>query len=162
MRLIFILFFSCFLSTLSHMAHSQNVRLLQLDALEQRMERGKDTLYIVNFWASWCAPCLDELPNFEKLREGLKDQKVKMILISLDFKSKLKTEVEPLVKRMKLKSEVFLLDEKNQQTYIERIDPNWSGALPATLFVHQARDKRQFFEQEFSYEDLMKTYYLNK
>lgn len=141
---------------------AQTVRLLTLDALEQRMDKGKDTLYVVNFWASWCAPCLAELPHFEELGRVFKGQKVKVLLLSLDFKSKLKSDVEPLVKRMKLNQEVYLLDEKSQQAYIERIDKSWSGALPATLFVSRAKGTRQFFEQEFSLEELKKTYQLNK
>lgn len=143
-------------------AKSQTVHLLKLDQLEQRFEKGKDTVYIVNFWASWCAPCLKELPYFEKLSQELKSDKIKVLLVSLDFKSKLKSTVVPIAKRLKLKNEVQLLDEADQQQYIERIDKEWSGALPATLMVNKTKNKRVFKEQEFTYPELIRLYHQNK
>mgnify|MGYP003946621923 CR=1 FL=1 len=139
----------------------QTVKLLTLDELDKRIQTGKDTVYIVNFWATWCAPCLKELPHFEKLGLTLKGQKAKVLLVSLDFKSKLNTAVIPLAKRLKLKNELFLLDEQNQQAYIQRIDENWSGALPATLIINKTKNKREFHEREFTYEELIKLYHLN-
>jgi len=141
---------------------SQSVQLLKLDQLEQRFEKGKDTVYIVNFWASWCAPCLKELPHFKKLSQEIKSDKVKVLLVSLDFKSKLKSAVVPITKRLKLKNEVYLLDEADQQQYIERINKEWSGALPATLLVNKTKNKRVFKEQEFTYPELIKLYQQNK
>lgn len=147
---------------LSFQAKSQTVKLLTLSELDRRIEKGKDTVYIINFWASWCAPCLQELPHFEKLNQTVKGEKAKILLVSVDFKSKLKSAVIPLVKRMKLKNEVFLLNEQNQQAYIERINKNWSGALPATLFINRTKNTRNFFEKEFTYKELLDTYNLNK
>ena len=76
----------------------------------------------------------------------------------MDFKSKLGSSVEPFVKRNKLHNEVFLLDEKDQQEYIARIDNNWSGAIPATLFIK--KEKRKFVESDFNYPDLLREYQL--
>ena len=143
-------------------AKSQTVKLLTLDELDGRINKGKDTVYIVNFWATWCSPCLQELPYFEKLNTALKAEKVKILLVSLDFKSKLHTAVIPLADSLKLKNEVFLLNEQDQQQYIESIDKNWSGALPATLFVNKAKNKRDFKEKEFTYQELLQTYHLIK
>ncbi len=137
---------------------AQTARLLTLDQLEKRMKQGRDTTYIVNFWATWCAPCLEELPYFERLGTSLRGKKVKILLVSTDAKTKLNSAVIPLAKRLKLKSEVFVLNEKSQQLYIDRVDPGWSGALPATLFINKSKGKRKFYEKEFSYAELLKTY----
>lgn len=137
---------------------AQDVKLLKLDQLEKRFAAGKDTTYVVNFWATWCAPCVAELPNFEKLQLLYKNRPVKVILISTDFKSKLNSEVSPFVKKRGLRSEVFLLDESNQQEYIDRVSKEWSGALPATLIVNTEKSIRKFYEQEFTMEELNKTY----
>ncbi len=48
---------------------SQRVDLISISELNQRMENGGDTTYIVNFWATWCGPCMKELPNFDQLTE---------------------------------------------------------------------------------------------
>jgi len=116
------------------------VKLLKLDDLDQRIAKGKDTTYVINFWATWCAPCVAELPNFEKLHLSNLKKPVKVLLVSLDFKSKLQKEVIPFVQHNKINAEVFLLNEADQQQYIERIDKKWSGAIPATLFVNKKPD----------------------
>ncbi|SDC00561.1 TlpA disulfide reductase family protein [Pedobacter soli] len=142
------------LSLISYSLSAQ-VKLLTLDELDKRIAAGKDTTYVVNFWATWCAPCVAELPNFEKLRVANLKKPVKVILISVDFKSKLQKEVIPFVVKNQLKAEVFLLNETDQQKYIERVDPKWTGAIPATLFVKQKI--RRFYEQEFTEKQLKNT-----
>ncbi|MEG0850509.1 MAG: TlpA disulfide reductase family protein [Flavobacterium sp.] len=137
-------------------SYSQNVKLLTIDQLNERIEKGKDSTYVVNFWATWCAPCIKELPHFEKLSAEHKSDKLAVLLVSLDFKSKLKSNVIPFVKRKNLKNEVFLLNEGSPQEFIDRIDSSWSGSIPATLFIKNG--KRKFVESEFTYEQLLTEY----
>lgn len=141
---------------LSSRVFAQQVQLIKLDDINKRVMSGKDTVYIINFWATWCVPCLEELPHFEKLSSQYKINKLKVMLISMDFRSKLESTVVPFVRKKTLKNEVFLFDETNQQEYIDRIDSSWSGALPATLIIH--KDKRRFFEKEFTYQELLTEY----
>lgn len=137
-------------------AFSQQVKLLTVDELDRRVEQGRDTTYVVNFWATWCAPCIKELPHFEKLQQEKKSDKLKVLLVSVDFKNRLEKSVVPFVKKRNLKNEVFLLDEKDEQQYIDRIDKSWSGAIPATLFINGKN--RKFVEKEFTYDELLKEY----
>jgi len=137
-------------------SYSQQVKLINLDQLQERIKNGKDSTYVVNFWATWCAPCIKELPHFEKLGQEYKAEKLAVLLVSVDFKSKLTSAVVPFVKRKKLKNQVFLLNESSPQEYIDRIDPSWSGSIPATLFIKG--DKRKFAENEFTYEQLLTEY----
>ena len=152
MRYIFtlVLFLICF-----H-CNSQ-VKLLTLNELEQRMSKGKDTTYVVNFWATWCGPCVEEIPFFEKLSKQYKEQPIKVILMSLDFKSKLQKEVIPFVKKNKLTAEVYVVNESDQQAFIEKVDKKWSGAIPATWFINTQKKVRAFYEKEFTYNELTTT-----
>lgn len=135
---------------------AQDRHLLSLDQLFARVNNGKDTTFVINFWATWCAPCIKELPCFENLQARYKSEKLKVLLVSVDFKSELTKSVIPFVKKRKLKNEVWLLDEPDQQLLIERVDKNWSGAIPATLFVKAG--KRTFFEKPFTCTELTREY----
>ena len=137
-------------------SYSQQVRLLSIDQLNKRINNGRDSTYVINFWATWCAPCIKELPHFERLSSENKSDKLAVLLVSVDFKSKLKSAVVPFIKRKKIKNEVFLLNETNPQEYIDQIDKSWSGSIPATLFIKKG--KRKLMESEFTYGQLLKAY----
>ncbi len=152
-----ILFCILFIFTLHFTGKTQAKNyLLTIDQLNSRIQSGGDTIFVINFWATWCGPCVKELVHFEKLHNNFTSEKLKVILVNVDFRSKFKNAVIPFVKKKKLRTEVFLLDEKNQQEYIDRVDPGWSGAIPATLMVKGKT--RKFFENEFDYQKLLKQY----
>ena len=139
---------------LSAPAFAQRVAVIKFAELQKRLARPTDTTYVVNFWATWCAPCVKELPGFEQLRTAHATQKVKVLLVSLDYVSQLDKKVKPFVKQRALKSEVVLLNESDPNTWIDKLDPKWSGALPFTLIVNQQTKRRLTFEQELSLAEL--------
>jgi thiol-disulfide isomerase/thioredoxin len=114
-----------------------------------------DTLWVINFWASWCSPCVHELPAIEKARKGFGNQKVSFLLVSLDPASKLESHVKPLLSRLNIDAKVVLLDDTDYNSWIDKVDPSWSGAIPGTLIVN-SKGKR-FYEQSFTYEELKQT-----
>jgi thiol-disulfide isomerase/thioredoxin len=65
-------------------------------------QNKSDTTYVINFWATWCKPCVEEIPHFEKLYATYKNQKVKVIMVSCDFKKQLETRVIPFVQNKKM------------------------------------------------------------
>jgi thiol-disulfide isomerase/thioredoxin len=120
--------------------------------LEPYLNKQNDTTYVVNFWATWCKPCVKELPNFEQLNENYKDRKVKVILVSLDFYKNYQTSLIPFIKNRGIKSEVILLHDLDSNTWINKVDKSWSGAIPATIVYN--RSSRSFYEQSFEYKQL--------
>jgi thiol-disulfide isomerase/thioredoxin len=108
---------------------------------------NNDTLYIINFWATWCAPCVAELPFFIKAAEANKAQPVKIILVSFDFEKDLDTRLVTFLENKKIPLEVIALVEPDANSWLPKIDPDWDGALPATLAYRGSR--RGFFAQSF-------------
>jgi thiol-disulfide isomerase/thioredoxin len=149
MRSLFLLFL---LST--SVLEAQNIHIIKQAELYDLLAKQDDTLRVVNFWATWCGPCVQELPHFEKLQRNHYDKPLKVVLVSLDFPSQLQKRVVPFVKKRKLTSTVLLLDGGDPNQWIDRVEPRWSGSIPATLFLYKG--KRLFYEGQLTEADLYK------
>jgi thiol-disulfide isomerase/thioredoxin len=142
------------LTILTHTIYSQNVSVIKITDLEKRIRNNSDTTYIVNFWATWCVPCVKELPDFDSISTTYVNKKVKVLLVSLDFKEDLKIKLLPFISKKKIRSEVVLLDELNANYFIPKISDEWSGAIPATLIINNQKKLNRFFEKKLNYEFL--------
>lgn len=131
---------------------SSEIKVYSFDEFSHWLEKETDSLYIVNFWATWCAPCVKEIPDFEKIYETYKDQKVKLLFVSLDFPNQLESRVIPFIERMGMKAQVVLLDDVRANRWIPLVDESWSGAIPATLIYN--REFREFYAREFNFDEL--------
>ena len=144
-----ILFFAL---ALSIGAFSQAV--IKLPELQQMMNDGPK-VKVINFWATWCAPCIKEMPLLERLNQENKN--VKVLLVSLDFDlDHDQSKITSFVARKKLQSEVVILDESDPSSWIEKIDKTWTGALPATLVMNPGNGKRKLVQGELKNNDLEK------
>lgn len=135
-------------------AVAQSVPVIGLDQLENRLNHGGDTTYVVNFWATWCGPCVKELPFFENLHLNSAGTNRKVLLVTLDFVTQLESKVIPFLQEKQLESEVLLMDEDKPNQWIPRVSEKWSGALPATLFVNTQKKTRHFHEGSFKEGEL--------
>lgn len=108
-----------------------------LPQLEARLKQvDENTTLVINFWATWCKPCIEELPFFENMHDKYDSSNVEVVLVSLDFKSKLEKNFVPFLKDRQLKSEVILFADQDANNWIPQIDATWDGAIPATLVLH--------------------------
>jgi len=130
---------------------NEQIEVYDFEELESFLSTQGDATYVINFWATWCKPCIQELPYFEGLQEEFGDQ-VKVILVSLDFPNNMESQLKPFVIKNNIKSQVILLDDPHENDWIPKVDSTWSGAIPATLIVN--RSKRAFYEKSFSQESL--------
>lgn len=129
-----------------------SVESLNYNQLKPFLEKQDDKIYIVNFWATWCAPCVKELPYFEKINQEYANKNVEVLLVSLDFPKQIDKKLIPFINRKKIKSKVLHFDDVNEDYWIQAIDSTWSGALPATIIYNQ--NNRKFYEQSFDYKTL--------
>ncbi|OSY87978.1 thioredoxin [Tenacibaculum holothuriorum] len=131
---------------------NNSLAIFDYKGLQPLLEKSDNITYVVNFWATWCKPCVKELPAFEKLKKEYSEKGVEVILVSLDFPNQIESSLKPFIRKEKLQSKVVVLDDPDQNNWIPKINEKWSGSIPATLIYN--KDKREFFERSFTYEEL--------
>jgi len=132
------------------------VTVINFEKYESLVKKNDNKLYVVNFWATWCKPCVMELPDFMEVNtEYRSNPNFKMILVSLDLAKEVETEVRPFLKKNKMEVDTYLLDDnKRMNQWIPAIDKNWSGAIPATVFYRNGV-KLEFKESKLQKNDLI-------
>ncbi|MBC3757399.1 TlpA family protein disulfide reductase [Hyunsoonleella sp. SJ7] len=127
-----------------------DLEVYDFEGFQKFLNRSDDKTYVINFWATWCAPCIKELPYFEKLNADY--QNVEVVLVSLDFPHVYDKKLKPFIIKKELKSKVIALNDPNENEWINKIDESWSGSIPATIIYK--KDNRKFFERSFTFEEL--------
>lgn len=138
--------------------NAQEIKAIKYSALNEIITSKTSQYKVINFWATWCKPCIKELPQFEALNKKHRENGLEVILVSFDFAEDLEKRLIPYVNKKNIKSKVLLLDETDYNSFIDKIDPSWSGAIPATLMMDYRNGNKQFFEQEFKEGELEKVY----
>ncbi|MCC5936071.1 MAG: TlpA family protein disulfide reductase [Lunatimonas sp.] len=128
-----------------------SVRIISFEEFEKMANQSSDKLVIYNFWATWCAPCVKEMPAFEKVNAENAD--IDLVFISLDD-GRRPERVDSFIERRGIKAPVFLLNDVDFNSWIDKVNKDWSGAIPATLFV-QSDGKRFFHEGELDEDALI-------
>ena len=133
----------------------QEIKKIKITDLEKMIAESKTPL-IINFWATFCKPCMEEIPHFQKLGKKYEKDGVKLLLVSLDMKDAYPTQVNAFIKKKKIRIPTAWLDETNADYFCPRIDTSWSGVIPATLFINNRNNYRKFTEEPLSEEQLEK------
>ncbi len=128
---------------------SQSIKKVKINDLLQEINASAEPT-IINFWASWCKPCLEEIPWMEQNVDSIKNTPIKLILVSLDIKADYPDNITAFVQKNKYHSEVVWLDESNANMYCPKIDRDWFGNLPVTLFINRKKGYRKFYNQQIS------------
>ena len=157
MRSVFFIIAVLFCSVLTS---AQNIRAVKATDVEKIISESTRPL-IVNMWATWCKPCLEELPYFleevnKQNKKASAEDSITILLVSLDFKEDFPKEVSSVAKKRKLHAPILWLDETNADYFCPKIDPKWSGGIPATLFINNKTGYRKFVEEKLSHDELKK------
>ena len=128
------------------------IEVVDFDGLYSKIDLSVDKTYVINFWATWCAPCVKELPHFEEVNNELKYKNTEVILVSLDFPSQIESKLKPYLKKNKIKSKVILLDDSKMNTWVPKVSEQWDGGIPATLIVNASN--YNFYPKPFKKEEL--------
>ena len=152
MKILFVLLMALLPASLS--PDVPQVKVIGVEELESLIHDSSSGIRVINFWATWCKPCIEELPYFEAVGEDPAFREVEIYLVSLDFISDLESKVVPFISKRDINSPVLLLDNTDYNSWINKVDPSWSGAIPATLMVNGVTGKKVFYEQQFQKGEL--------
>ena len=150
-RLVILLFALVAMSGLQ----AQGIKKIKITDLEKTMMESTGPT-IISFWATFCIPCLEEIPYFQEEIAKYKQDSIQYLLVSLDLEDHFPKKIEDVVKKNKITAPVVWLDEYNADYFCPKVDPKWSGAIPATLFINNKKGYRKFYEDQVSHDQLKK------
>ena len=131
----------------------QEAQKIKITDLEKIISESHVPL-IVNFWATFCKPCMEEIPHFQKMQSKYEKDGLQILFVSLDLQDDYPKKVNAFIKKRKMST--YFLDETNADYFCPKVDEKWSGAIPATLFINNNKNHRKFVEEQVSEEVLEK------
>ena len=148
-RLFFLIMFIGFVS----FCNSQSIPKWKMNQVVKAFSKNNDTVYVVNFWATFCKPCIEEIPDFIRIVKKYEKQKVKLMLVSLDLPSFYPARIAAFAKKNNYTADIIWLNETNADIFCPMIDKKWSGAIPSTIIVNNKKGYRKFTEDQISPAD---------
>lgn len=135
----------------------QVIRRVKVTELEKVIAEHPGPL-VINIWATWCTPCIEEIPYFLEAYRKHKaaGDSLELLLVSLDFKEAYPETIRSFTRKRKYDVPILWLDETNADYFCPKIDPKWSGVIPATLFINNKKGYRNFLEEQISRDQLEK------
>ncbi len=130
---------------------AQEIRKMNIDELENYIQTRSQPA-VINFWATWCAPCIEEMPSFNKIVGQHKD--IELVFVSVDNEKAFPESIRLMVNKKKINATVIWLSETNADVFCPRIDKKWEGSIPASLFIDHKSSYRKFIESQLSPADL--------
>jgi thiol-disulfide isomerase/thioredoxin len=146
-------FFIQVLISLSVVTNAQSIEKIKITDLEKILQKT-DSTYIINFWATFCAPCIEEMADLIKYTKKYEKQKVKLIFVSLDLAEAYPSQILEFVTKKKLSDTVVWLNETDADYFCPKIDTLWTGTIPATIIVNNKIGYKKFFEKKLSAKEI--------
>ena len=132
---------------------AQEIRKMNIGELENYIQTRSQPA-VFNFWATWCAPCIEEMPSFNKIVGQNKN--IELVFVSVDNEKAFPETIRMMVNKKKIHATVIWLNETNADVFCPRIDKKWEGSIPASLFINHKNSYRKFIESQLSPAELRK------
>jgi thiol-disulfide isomerase/thioredoxin len=124
---------------------AQDIKVVKIEELKKEYMKSNDTTYVINFFATWCGPCVQEMPVINKFYQSSKDKKIQVLFVSLDG-GIAPAKLSKFIKKQKMEAPVFVLNESSDFSWLPYIDQRWQGSIPATMIVNSSKKVKAFFE----------------
>lgn len=145
---------------LSPFIRGQKIEYIKIPGLEKILNNPDDKVFVINFWATWCPPCVSEIPGFANTAREYDTGKVRFVLVSLDFPSQVEKQLIPFLRKNKITLPVDVMMDVDYNAWIDKVDSGWQGEIPATLFFNNSKKTRYFHSGALTEPELKK--YINE
>ena len=116
------------------------VETINVEKLDEVLSNRNGKPLLINVWATWCVPCREEFPDLVKLSEKYKT-KIDIVGISVDLPEEIDSKVIPFLEKHNAGFTNFIVDVKDPEDFINLLNADWSGAIPAT-FLYDKNGKQ--------------------
>jgi thiol-disulfide isomerase/thioredoxin len=148
--------FVLLLLSVTMFSFAQQIPKWKITDYEKYISSSKDEVLVVNFWATFCKPCVAEIPSFISTVEKHKADKVKLMLVSLDLKSEYPVKIASFAKKHHFNTNLAWLNETDADYFCPKVDVKWSGSIPSTIFINTKTEYRFFYEGEMTLQEFEK------
>lgn len=150
------IFITAVIVSIGLLSKAQTIPSWKITDVVNYYSQKTDSIYVINFWATWCKPCVEELPYLQSISRKYADKKVKLLLVSLDLASFYPDKISSFAKKQNITADIVWLNETDADYFCNRVDKKWSGSIPATIIVNAAAGYKQFYEQQFNEKEFEK------
>ena len=134
----------------------EQVEPISADEFQQVLAHHRGEVVLVNLWATWCIPCVQELPDLNLLQERFRDRGLRVLAVSFDDIGKLDDRVRPFFAEKAPALVSYLQTEDDQFTFVEPLDEEWIGAMPTSFFIDRTGEIVKRHTGRLLYRDLEK------
>lgn len=128
----------------AHASGAEPLTPVDKDGYRKLIQAHKGKVVVVNFWATWCLPCREELPQLAQMQRRLGAKGMQLVVISVDEPEEAQ-DARLLLEKLKVPPPAYLRRAKSADEFINFIDPRWSGAVPAVFLYDRAGRKTRSF-----------------
>ncbi|MDP1677350.1 MAG: TlpA disulfide reductase family protein [Bacteroidota bacterium] len=140
-RVLLGFFFFIWYSTISF---SQRVTPITEKGLDSLITNRDGNILLLNIWATWCEPCKEEFPDLIKLSSKYKKKNVQIIALSVDYPDEVNEKIIPFLDSLRVPFQIFVADFASQDSLINTLNREWSGAVPATFIFDKNGIQKKF------------------
>ena len=126
---------------------------ITIDELNDIIKSREGKVLLINIWATWCVPCKEEFPDLIKFSEKYGEQ-IELIGISIDYPDEVESKIIPFLNKLKPNFINYVNVENDTEKFINNLNPDWSGAIPATFFYDSEGKQFSFYEGKMSFEEI--------
>ena len=126
---------------------------ITIDELNDIIKNREGRVLLINIWATWCVPCKEEFPDLKKISDKHGEQ-IELIGISIDYPDEVESKIIPFLNKLKPNFINYVNVENDTERFINNLNLEWSGAIPATFFYDSDGKQFLFYEGKMSFMEI--------